>query len=196
MSEKQKDAARRNVVAARAAKLAKQPSLEDRFWSKVDRRGPGECWPWTAAVRRKDEGYGAFWYEGRHHPAPRMALVLTGVEVPAGMVACHRCDNPSCCNPGHLFVGTPQDNDADRVAKKRQAYGARNANARLDDQKVWMMRRLRAIGATYSHIASFFGVTAYCVFDACHRRWQHVDMEAQRQHFLKTNWWRNRDTTK
>lgn len=61
----------------------------DRFWSKVDKRGPDECWPWKAAVRKKSQGYGAFWFQGRHQPASRMALVFSGTNVPADMVACH-----------------------------------------------------------------------------------------------------------
>jgi hypothetical protein len=131
------------AVIARAAKAAKQAPLEQRFWSKVERLGPDECWPWKASVRNKKEGYGAFWLEGRHQPSNRVALVLSGVEVPEGMVACHRCDNPRCCNPAHLFVGTPKQNNDDKVAKRRHAHGERHGCAKLTDEQVAEIRSLR-----------------------------------------------------
>lgn len=101
-------------------------TLEERFWSKVDIRSPFECWPWLAAVRRKDEGYGAFWLNGRHQPASRIAYSLAFKDVPVGLHVCHHCDNPSCCNPEHLFLGTNADNAHDRDSKGRTATGDKN----------------------------------------------------------------------
>lgn len=124
------------AVVARAAAAAKRGTVQERFWRKVDKRGAEECWPWLASVRRKEEGYGAFWLDGRHQPANRVALLLSGRAVPAGMVACHRCDNPRCCNPSHLFVGTPGDNNADKVAKLRHARGQKHGCAKLSDAAV------------------------------------------------------------
>lgn len=97
--------------------------LEERFWSKVDMRNPFECWPWLAALRRKDEGYGAFWINGRHQPASRIAYILIFNDVPVDIQVCHKCDNPNCCNPEHLFVGTNVDNARDRDNKGRGAVG-------------------------------------------------------------------------
>lgn len=121
------------AAIARAAKEAKAAPLTERFWSKVEVRGKDECWPWKAATRRKEEGYGAFWMNGRHHPANRVALQLSGVNVPDGMVACHTCDNPGCCNPAHLFVGTPRENNDDKVLKGRNPKGQSHGMARLTD---------------------------------------------------------------
>ncbi len=164
---------------ARAARAKNIPPIEIRFWSKVDRRSDEECWPWMASVRRKDEGYGAFSIGGRHHPAHRVALELSGVIVPAGMVVCHRCDNPRCCNPSHLFVGTPQDNDADRVAKGRQARGSTNGNAKYTDRFVWGVRMLNTrLGLSIARIARMFGVNASGLYDVINRGWKHVDHEA------------------
>lgn len=170
-------------------RIKNAPPVDVRFWSKVDRRGSDECWPWTAAARNKNEGYGAFWYQGRHHPAQRMALVLTGTEVPAGMVVCHKCDNPPCCNPAHLFVGTTQDNDADRKAKGRAARGSKNGAAKVTEMDVWKMRRLRSIGMGYEHIGKYFNASYHLVHAACNKWWQHIDMEALRKEYVATSPW-------
>ena len=128
------------AAIARARKAAKTPPLSERFWSKVDVRSEDECWPWTASVRRKDEGYGAFWMNGRHHPANRVALQLSGVDIPEDMVACHKCDNPRCCNPKHLFVGTPLENNDDKVLKGRHSRGSSHGMAKLTDEQIAEIR--------------------------------------------------------
>lgn len=89
-----------------------------RFWSYVDKRGEGECWPWLGAVT-KNEGRGRFTLRRESFSAPRVAYALTFGE-PAALV-CHTCDNPPCCNPGHFFLGTHADNVHDCIAKGRTA---------------------------------------------------------------------------
>lgn len=156
--------------------MRKTRPVADRFWEKVERRGQNECWPWLASVRRKDEGYGAFYYEGRHQPAQRVALILSGTEVPVGMVVCHHCDNPGCVNPVHLFIGTNRDNDADRVAKERQARGSKNGASKLTERQVWAIRKLRDIGTKPALLAEWFGITAAHVWSLCNQNvWTHID---------------------
>jgi hypothetical protein len=128
------------AALARAALARKRPSLRDRFWSKVDQRADSECWPWTAAVRKSDEGYGAFWLDGRHQPASRVAYLLSKGSIGEGLVVCHACDNPPCCNPDHLFLGTPLDNDRDKVRKHRQPFGEKNGFHKLTTSDVATIR--------------------------------------------------------
>ena len=153
------------AAIARAAKEAKAAPLTERFWSKVEVRGKDECWPWKAATRRKEEGYGAFWMNGRHHPANRVALQLSGVNMPDGMVACHTCDNPGCCNPAHLFVGTPRENNDDKVMKGRHSKGSKHGMAKLTDEQIEEIKRHKPPGVKQvraglpQELANKFGIS-------------------------------------
>jgi hypothetical protein len=90
----------------------------DRFWSKVDKRHWKQCWEWRAA--RDSWGYGSFWIDGSSVMASRLSLVLSTGQNPPDKVACHKCDNPPCCNPHHLFWGTQSENMQDMIAKGRR----------------------------------------------------------------------------
>jgi hypothetical protein len=90
---------------------------ESRFWSKVDIRAADDCWPWRGTTTGKT-GYGRAWRGPGWAAAHRLAWELTHGSTPDGFV-CHKCDNPPCCNPAHLFVGTHTDNMRDMFAKGR-----------------------------------------------------------------------------
>lgn len=101
-----------------AANMQAIKAAETRFWSKVQVGDADICWNWTATVVRQ---YGAIYIAGKPRRANRVALSLKlGRVIKPEEFACHTCDNPLCCNPDHLFVGTNHDNIVDMCRKGRQ----------------------------------------------------------------------------
>jgi len=135
-------------------------TLEQRFWSKVDIKGPNECWEWKASCYK--EGYGKFKYENKIVRTHRMAWKLTNGPIPEGMCICHHCDNPKCCNAenteDHLFLGTLKDNSKDMVNKDRQAKGEHNGNVKLTESQVIEIKKLRKEGYKQQQLADIFGL--------------------------------------
>ena len=136
------------------------------LWSKVDRRGPDECWPWLGY--RSKEGYGRAQVDGKMYYAHRIVYDLTrpGViawSAPADRRASgflrHACDNPSCCNPAHMLVGTQFENSADKITRGRSKWWNRStesANAKLSVEAVHEIRRREKTRRQY---ADQFGVS-------------------------------------
>jgi hypothetical protein len=116
-----------------------RPTTEERFWAKVDRRGPDECWPWVGS--RQQDGYGQLWNGSRLEIATHIALRLDGRPLEPGQYALHRCDNPPCVNPGHLIAGDARTNSHDMLAKGRFRVGERRKEMckrglhRMDDTR-------------------------------------------------------------
>jgi len=132
---------------------------EERFCDKVA-FGPG-CWEWKASLR--PNGYGQFgWALGDIRYAHRVAWEFTHDSIPQGMQVLHRCDNPRCVNPAHLFLGTPRDNMLDKVAKGRQRGGARlgQPRRRISDQHIMEIRVRAQCGAPYRVLARKYNTSA------------------------------------
>ena len=146
-----------------------------RFWSKVA-KGDG-CWTWTGG--RDVNGYGVF-YDWNHKPwrAHRYMWAIERGSI-GGMCVCHRCDNPECVNPDHLFLGTHTDNMRDMTAKGRgnrpNTQGSRHGAAKLSEQDVLDIRGDLAEGIAGTSIAYRYGVSRQLVSQIRTRaKWRHV----------------------
>ena len=113
----------RGCLPKRVVEKPSKPTKEEVFWSKLDKNAPNGCWEWSG--RKHPSGYGFSGIDGKRDYTHRLAWRLTHGPIPAGMHVCHKCDNPPCCNPDHLFLGTPADNMHDRDAKGRGIKGKR-----------------------------------------------------------------------
>ena len=143
----------------RAVGVRRRAQAEARLWSQVDVGEPHECWNWTGPLTTT--GYGQF-----HRPgctstlsSSRAVWLLTVGELSATQFVCHTCDNPLCCNPAHLWIGSAADNKHDCMAKGRHVFGERSGSAKLTDGQVRELRALAASGVSRTQLMARFGVS-------------------------------------
>lgn len=127
------------------------------FAAMVDEADKDKCWQWKGCTAR---GYGIISFKGKSYKAHRISMYIEKGEMPpANLVVCHKCDNPTCVNPNHLFVGTTQDNQTDMKNKGRSLYGERNGNCKTTEYDVKRMRIMRAFNMPRDRIAKAFGMS-------------------------------------
>jgi hypothetical protein len=144
-------------------------SLEDRFWEKVAIVPFNECWEWIGG--KITAGYGSIMGDDRRqHGAHRVCWELVYGKIPRGLWVLHRCDNPSCVNPSHLFVGTYRDNIDDCVDKKRHSFGERNGRAKLTSDNAREIAGRLMLGEQQRPLAREFGVSQRLVLNIAKRR--------------------------
>lgn len=162
------------------------------FWSYVNVGDPIECWLWQRG--KSAAGYGRFIIEGRQYYTHIIARFIATGEWPVKLNTCHNCptgDNPACCNPSHLFLGTQSENLADMWRKERGkkgdkhyarntpeklARGEQHGQSRLTEDQVREIRLMYATGLhSQSSLAKLFGVSQMSISKICRREtWKHI----------------------
>lgn len=167
----------------------KQPI--ERFWNFVDLSDGGPCWTWTGNACA--DGYGWLKVNNKNKATHRFSYeYFNKISIPYGMCVCHKCDNPPCVNPQHLFLATKGGNNKDRHNKGRDATGDKSGlrlhpecikrgqdrrNTILNEDKVKQIRELKKHGATLRGLAHLFGVSHHTIMAIVHGKiWKHVGL--------------------
>lgn len=129
-----------------------------------------DCWEWKGA--RVRQGYGRFWLKGKSIRAHRVAYRWHFGDIPKGLVVCHHCDNPACCNPRHLFPGTMKDDLDDMRSKGRQVQvrGEEHGSSVLTAGQVKAIRAFLAAGVSGRSLAFQYGVSFQLISDIKRRK--------------------------
>lgn len=133
--------------------------LKNRFESKFEKINDEQCWYWLASTA--GNGYGQIKLTGQRKQiyAHRVSYLLYKGEIPENMEVCHKCDDPLCVNPNHLFLGTRADNAQDMKQKGRSTAGEKSGTAKLNENDVKDIRVMLLKGVSQIKIAGLFGIS-------------------------------------
>jgi hypothetical protein len=144
-----------------------------KFWSRVEKRGEDDCWQWLGSFDKDGYGQmrnGVLRIQDRAH---KFSARLHFGEIPKGMCVCHTCDNKWCSNPKHLFFGTQQDNNADKVKKNRHAKGEQQGHSKLTEAQIVEIR-LRA-NEDYRKLCQEFNLVPSTIYRIWRNQsWKHI----------------------
>lgn len=170
------------VAAPHNGVMDMTPLEQRRYWRHVDKTA--DCWVWNGY--RVPDGYGRVMLRRKIWMAHRLSWAMARGPIPDGLTVCHRCDNPPCVNPDHLFLGTNADNNADAHAKGRRAYqrgtfrpnglrGETHPHAKLSEDQVREIRLARAVGEDALALSGRYGVSRNQIYLIERRKsWPHI----------------------
>lgn len=155
--------------------------IENRFWEKV-KKTPAGCWLWMGS--KEHFGHGHIGNKGKMLKAHRLAWEFENGKIPDGLHCLHKCDNPSCVNPSHLFLGTHQDNMRDMISKNRQSSKLTKKQV-IKMRQYYMLRGRRGHGRwrhfkkpkgiSFKELGKKFNVKKQAAWKAInHVTWNHV----------------------
>lgn len=147
--------------------------IEEKLWNGLDvSGGPDACWEWQGT--RSPQGYGVITNNGRTLRVHRLVYEKAVDPIPEGMLVCHKCDNPACANPAHLFLGTHKDNSDDMIDKGRMAWATRYDTIkprlqRIQSDEVDVIKDLHRDGVQIFEIAEKMGRPILSIYAALRR---------------------------
>jgi len=155
--------------------------MQDRLNSKFIKDPKTQCWNWKNDLNK--DGYGRITVSGKRYYAHRFSWIVHNGEIPADLYVLHKCDNPRCVNPKHLFLGTQKDNMADKESKGRsnniknlkKITGSKNGASYITEAIVLEIRKLHSEGVNQKDLARQFGIGNATVWAIVHRHsWTHI----------------------
>ncbi len=149
--------------------------IDARLWLKLHKNQGSGCWEWTGCIT--SAGYAKMKVgPGLVREVHRYVYELVNGPIPDGLFVLHHCDNRLCCNPVHLFLGTPSDNMRDMLIKGRAAKNHQGRKGKLkSEQVIGIRRRYRAGGVTYKQLAREYGVVVETIGAIVNgRTWQRL----------------------
>lgn len=170
-------------------KMVNSEAALKRFWRRVRKGRKNSCWPWTGGKTQKGYGKIAVGHKGKIYrfQCPRVSYFIAHGEFKAELFVCHRCDNPICVNPHHLFLGTNRVNQLDKVSKKRHAVGQEHGSSFLRNFQVQRIRiRFFVYGEHPVQIAKCFKVCKMTVWNIIHgKNWNHLSLPIKVKELLE-----------
>lgn len=151
--------------------------IATRFFKYVEQSIFGPCWEWKGP--KDSHGYGTLnvgcFKKTRHKKAHRIAYQIFIGDFDESLFVCHKCDNPGCVNPAHLFLGTHIDNERDKCEKNRQQKGSKHWNSKLTEKDIINIRKLYANKISQIEISRRFQVSQGCISRIVRMEdWKHV----------------------
>jgi hypothetical protein len=132
--------------------------LKKKFCERVNKNTGSECWEWVGSI--SSNGYGKYLFEGKFYLAHRLSYMLLISDIPKNKLVLHKCDNPKCVNPKHLYVGTQKDNMQDKVRRGRMPCmsGENSPSSKLTWKKIEQAKKLSHEGSSLRSIGKMFNV--------------------------------------
>lgn len=136
-------------------------SLKCRVLEGIVRKNNG-CWIW---IKLKAGDYGKLRWKSKTISAHRASYTAFIGQVPSGLHVCHKCDDPLCVNPEHLWLGTPKENKLDAKRKNRIPLGTKNHFHKFSDEQTEEMRKLKSEGFTYDRLKRIFNCSTIHIYN-------------------------------
>jgi len=158
-------------------KSAYEMTIKERLlnFCIIDKKS--ECWNWISS--KNEKGYGAISIKNKHCIAHRESYKIFIGKIPKKQLVCHRCDNPSCINPSHLFLGNDKINSDDKIKKGRlvSSPGSKNGNSKLNEKDVIKIKLKINKGYNLVALAKEFNVTPESIYYIKNNKtWRHVNV--------------------